>query len=1372
MTLVSLMKLFSYCRFSVVWVSVALVLVVEAEAAASSLSLEQTEFFESRIRPILAQDCYECHSVSGKQKGGLLLDHRKGWQAGGDGGPVIVPGKPQESRLLWAIRHDEETLAMPKSGAKLEEAVIADFVQWIRMGAPDPRDKPPSPEQMQQDQDWEAVLQRRKSWWSFQPIVDSIPPESEWSSHPVDRFLEAQRKAEGLEAVGPADPNVLARRLYFALIGLPPTAEQIRTFLQAHEEYPARAVESLADKLLASPHFGERWARHWMDWIRYAESHGSEGDPQIGNAHLYRDYLIRALNADVPYDQLLREHVAGDQLQPPRVNEHLAINESLIGTAHWRMVFHGFAPTDALDEKVRFTDDQINVFSKAFMGMTVSCARCHNHKFDPISQKDYYALFGVLGSTRPGRKAIDLPEKQNLHRAELIALKPQILAAIVEDWLRFMPKLRQRLATESELVKSAESKEDLLHPFRAIDQEVAAGKSFSETWSALTQTWKADRRQWREHLARDYPIRWRLDLEEDYAQWFAEGAGLATGVSCAGDFSIAPNGDAVLSGIHPGGVFTHLQSAKHGGRLTSPDFRLDGDYEAWMRVCGDNCSMSRYVVHNYPRSGTVYPVRELRGDKGAKWRWERYSLDYWNGEDVHLEIATAGDAPLLVKNEPRSWFGIREVVVLKQRSPAPPQNPRNYLNPVFQIAEESAPANRKQVVNAYAAAVEKAVNDWKDGSLSDDQAELLDRSLRLGLLPNSLAQLPSAKPLLENYRRLENAIPVPVRVPTLAEWTAQDQPLFDRGNHKKPLEKVPRRFLEAIDDTPYQTKHSGRRRLAEDLLRDDNPLPRRIIVNRIWHHLFGKGLVRTPDNFGRLGARPTHPQLLDHLAARFAERDQWSIKRMIRYLVSTHTWQLVGEASTAARQLDPANDLLSHANIRRLEAESIRDSLLQVSGMLDLRPPAKPIAGNQPNRSVYVRVIRNRMDPFLGLFNAPVPFSAQGRRNVTTVPGQSLAMMNSDFVANAAQQWGRRLRLQSEQSGVPKLIDSAWQRAFARMPSPQERRQAAEFIAQQRDAYKNLSAAIFQKRQSLKSLQSKRERLRQTARERLGGDDPVSENNPASLKPISQWLFDEDGRDNVGSLHASLEGNARIENGALVLDGETAFARSVPLTADLSAKTLEVWLQLDNLEQRGGGVLSVQTQNGAVFDAIVFGERQPGRWILGSDGFARTQDFGGPREKQALEKPIHLAIAYAADGTITAYRNGELYGKAYRASKPLIFRARRQSEILFGLRHGQPASGRLLKGKILEARLYDRALAAEEVAAAAKRNTRFVSERDLLSVLSESEQSRWRQWNREIAILQKNLSQMESSAPKQGEDEVWTDLALAIFNMKEFIYVR
>ncbi|MFT5029400.1 MAG: hypothetical protein ACI9VS_001838, partial [Candidatus Binatia bacterium] len=336
-------------------------LICAGSLGAAEISLEQIEFFESRIRPVLAQDCYECHNSRGKAKGGLILDHREALLKGGDSGKAIVPGDAKASLLIQAIRHDDEDLAMPKAGAKLDEAIVRDFEKWVNLGAPDPRDAPPSDAELAKDTDWAAVLERRKAWWSFQPIKAPALPKSGTSPHPVDRFIRAGLPSAGLTPSPPADPNTLVRRLYFALIGLPPTAEQVAAFEKSHSANPSKAVEALVDELLESPHFGERWARHWMDWIRYAESHGSEGDPKIGNAHLYRDYLIRALNADVPYNQLLREHVAGDLLDRPRINPELEINESLIGTAHWRMVFHGFAPTDALDEKVRFTDDQINV---------------------------------------------------------------------------------------------------------------------------------------------------------------------------------------------------------------------------------------------------------------------------------------------------------------------------------------------------------------------------------------------------------------------------------------------------------------------------------------------------------------------------------------------------------------------------------------------------------------------------------------------------------------------------------------------------------------------------------------------------------------------------------------------------------------------------------------------------------------------------------------------------------------------------------------------------------------------------------------------------------------------------------------------------
>jgi hypothetical protein len=1333
----------------------------------ATLPPDQIEFFESRIRPILAQDCYECHSTATKQKGGLNLDHRSAWQAGGDSGPVIVPGKPDESLLIQAIRHQDEDLAMPKSGAKLDDPIIQDFAQWVSMGAPDPRDMAPSQDELGQDQVWASVLERRKKWWSFQPITDPSPPTSAWSRHPVDQFLEAKRDAAGLDPTSPADPNVLVRRLYFALIGLPPTPKQIENFLRDFNNNPERALASQVDELLASPHFGERWARHWMDWIRYAESHGSEGDPKVGNAHLYRDYLIRALNDDVPYDQLVREHVAGDQLEPPRINEQLAINESLIGTAHWRMVFHGFAPTDALDEKVRFTDDQINVFSKAFLGLTVSCARCHNHKFDPISQADYYSFFGIMGSTRPSRKAIDLPEKLNRNRDAITALKPIIREAVASDWLKSLPSLKATLEDEEGPSKSAKEPAALLHPLFALDQDDAS----ATTWTSLKKAWENDDKAWQDHQSRSYGKRWDLGSSDDHTEWYKEGIGLSKGPSDSGDFSIAGEGNTAIKGIHPRGTYTNLESSKHGGLLTSPDITLDEDYEVWMRLKGADRAMSRYVVFNYPRNGTVYPVREMRDEKSARWHWQRYNVDYWAGDDIHLEVTTAADAPLLVRDDERSWFGIREAVLVKKGTPTPPQEPRRYISPVFAELEEHETINRDELVEAYLNSLESALTAWRDGEATDDQSELLEESRLIGLLPNDLDQLETARPLLVQYRQLENDIPIPTRIPTVAEWSAKDQPLYDLGNHKRPLTEVPRRFLESIDATPYKTALSGRRQLAEDLLRDDNPLTRRVIVNRIWHHLFGKGLVNTPDNFGRLGAVPSHPELLNHLASHFVNRADWSIKRLIRYLVTTRTWQLSSETSQEAQAQDPANNLFTHFSVRRLEAEAIRDSLLHVSGKLDPTAFGEPVRGNEPKRSVYVNVIRNRLDPFLNTFDAPIPFSAQGRRNATTVPSQSLTMMNSDFVVGTARHWGEELARLTDKTGLREVVESTWEKSFARQPSPQEMEQTLAFIETQALDYEKLATEVTLQRQALKKVTNSIEELREQARQRVRPEEKQVQQSSTFLKPIAEWLFDENGNDSVGNLHTKLEGEARIENGALVINGKQSLARSAPLNKDLRVKTLETWVQLNSLDQAGGATISVQTRDGGVFDAIVYAERTPKEWMAGSDGFQRTKDFVGTREQDAKETPIHFAIVYGSDGSITGYRNGQLYGKGYEASGPITFKAN-QAEILFGLRHGSSADGKLLKGKILEARLYDRALNSEEIEAIAAKDANFVSEADLVASLSKTEKAQWDQWHRDQSSREQSLQRLEVIAPKSGKDDVFADLALAIFNMKEFIYVR
>ncbi len=416
---------------------------ISAEQARQADKADQVHFFENKIRPALIEHCYECHNSGGKAEGGLKLDFREGLLKGGDRGPAIVPGKAAESLLIQAIRHEQEDLRMPQAGPKLKPDVVADFVRWINQGAVDPRDKPPSSEELAKATSWETTLERRKQWWSFQPLKPVEPPAADapWS-HPVDRFLAAGWRAAKFSPTDVADRRTLIRRVTFALIGLPPKPEEIDQFVT---DASPDAYERLVDRLLASPRFGERWARHWMDWYRYAETHGSEGDPPIPHAWRYRDYLIRALNDDLPYDQLVREHVAGDLLPKPRLNATEGTNESALGIGHYRMVQHGYVPTDAEDELVRFTDNQIDTLSKAVLGVTLSCARCHNHKFDPLSQKDFYGWYGIMASCRPAIVTLDTPERRQRHQEELVTLKQAIKTRIADAWETSLDHLADRL---------------------------------------------------------------------------------------------------------------------------------------------------------------------------------------------------------------------------------------------------------------------------------------------------------------------------------------------------------------------------------------------------------------------------------------------------------------------------------------------------------------------------------------------------------------------------------------------------------------------------------------------------------------------------------------------------------------------------------------------------------------------------------------------------------------------------------------------------------------------------------------------------------------------------------------------------------------
>ena len=414
----------------------------------------QVEFFERNIRPVLAAECYECHA-STKKKGGLSLDTRDGLLNGGESGPAIVPGQPDSSLLLQALRQAHPTLKMPKNGAKLDARILANFAEWVRQGAPDPRTAPTNSKVSPTSATWANTLAFRRQWWSFQPLTHPVvptPKNAAWSPNAIDRFLLAKMESHGLVPGPDADPRTLIRRLTFSLTGLPPKPEEVEAFAREFQSGDRKsAIAKTADRLLASPAFAERWARHWLDLVRYAETHGSEGDPEIPLAWRYRDYVIRAFAADVPADQLIREHIAGDLLPPAQIrwSKSDALNESRLGTTHFRLVEHGFQPVDTLDDQVKAVDNQIDVLSKAFQGLTTSCARCHDHKFDPISQRDYYALYGVLASARPAQVQLDSSELLAKNRAELLALKAQIKPALADAWCDAVPQLLAQLTRGS-----------------------------------------------------------------------------------------------------------------------------------------------------------------------------------------------------------------------------------------------------------------------------------------------------------------------------------------------------------------------------------------------------------------------------------------------------------------------------------------------------------------------------------------------------------------------------------------------------------------------------------------------------------------------------------------------------------------------------------------------------------------------------------------------------------------------------------------------------------------------------------------------------------------------------------------------------------
>ena len=1250
-----------------------------AWASAAGIKPADLEFFETRIRPVLVAECYECHDAK-KQKGDLRLDHREALLKGGEEGPAIVPGDAKRSLLLQSMDHSHETLQMPKKRPKLDAKIVADFAEWVNRGAPDPRDRAPTESTPPA---WSDLLTVRKSWWSFQPIASPSVPAGKAAS-PIDRFLDAKLAAAGIAPSPPADKATLLRRTTYALTGLPPTPDELAAF--AADGSP-EAFAKVVDRLLASPRFGEHFARRWMDLVRYADTHGSEGDPAIPQSWRYRDYLIRAFNTDVPYDQFVREHLAGDLLKNPRLNPTEGLNESMLGTGHFRMVEHGYQPVDTVDEQVRNVDNQIDVVSKTFLGLTVSCARCHDHKFDAISQADFTALYGIFASSRPGQVTVDSPNLLDRHRERLEALKQDLRAELSRDWLRqtealpeALPRLQAiateraaltaRLAALERATRAADFRQRRLHPaapgptpshawtfasdgrdaLGGLDAKLVGGavirngrlildgeKAFAET-SLASETLRAktleawvvvptlDQRgggviavetiggavfdalvfaerqkaQWmagsnvglrsqnvngptevaqpatpvhvavvyrpdgrielyrngqpygsgygpaneraglqvfeagKAHLlfgrrhtgggnaffrgeieearlydqaltpdevqasfqagptrgetspaeraraalppeaaslrarlealpplsplesalsgtpAVGHPLRFlgekaggartvetKVDPAWDLsaggaAGWFRAGNGLSSRHT-PGEFRVTEEGPDIVRQILPSGLHSHLLSNRHSAVLTSPRFRVTTDFVS-VQAMGKGATL-RLIPDNYPLSpgGSRFPKATNNSEQPT---WITLDTAYRKGSYAYLELTLPADSTQPEGDIAQAgWFGVRQVVFHATREGGPKGKALIAAVPRFVDLNQAADA------------LTRAAQAWGQDEADETQAALLDAALRHEILSARSDRSDRLTALIKEYRRLASEIVAPRRAPGMLEATGFDQPLYTRGDHLKPTAAVPRRYLEAFDATPFATSGSGRLELAAKIASAENPLTARVMVNRLWQQAFGRGLVGTVDNFGRLGDQPTHPELLDHLARRFIDQG-WSVKTLLRELLLTEAFARDSRPTDSALARDPANDLLAHARVRRLQAEELRDTLLALAGRLEHRPfgpgdnaLAPPAA--QTRRSVYLTVRRNSLNPLITTFDGPKPFTTVGRRDATNVPAQSLTLLNDPFVLEAARRWAAASAPARDDAAQ---VDRLFVQALARPATAGEQAAAARYL--------------------------------------------------------------------------------------------------------------------------------------------------------------------------------------------------------------------------------------------------------------------------------------------------------------------------------------
>jgi hypothetical protein len=966
-------------------------------------------------------------------------------------------------------------------------------------GAEEPTITPLTPA----DQEWERLMQERLRWWSLQPVARPSLPlvrDSSWCRTELDRFVLARLEAAGLRAAPEAGAGTLQRRLSFALLGLPLRPGEVASFLS--DNSPS-AYESLVDRLLDSPHFGERWARHWMDVVHYADTHGYEWDVEAKGAWMYRDYLVRAFNRDVPFRQLIMEHVAGDLLDAPRIDAESNLNESLIGTVALRLGErrHGdSAEFEGIHQEAM--ENVIDTVTKAFQATTVACARCHDHKLDALSQHDYYALAGAFMSSRWVCRSANARNPNRASISELRRIKESLRIAVAEAWLEQSKLLgRTLLAAQAVIDKVPEAPEQAAQlpaqqlaawtmilagkpekpeqtasPWCQTVATVRGGVAVADAWQATCENFKRLRNE--RAQANSTALRLVADFSNgsiDHAglawhawhAWHAEGFGLDSELASNGDIIVADSGTEAVRQIVRAGLYTHCDSARLAGALRSPlltpdtpflSFELMGGGLAARHVVVDNALFpeSRYQFIDQPGL-TWHTVSALPGETSK-------------GRRVYIELCTKGlnnyyppRTGLVSKYspeqqaDPRSWFGVTRVYAHAE----PGQVPQDELSRYARLFEGPAPASLDEAAERIGQWLQQSIERWRDGRADPDDALLVEWIRQSRLLTNRIDANERIASLVARYRAVESQLQPDSIVGGVADYAeGRDDRLGIRGSYTEltdPISRGPFQFISHLG-RPGKRADCGRLQLAEAIANPDNPLTARVFVNRVWQWLFGTGLVTTCDDFGHLGEMPSHPELLDYLATRFME-EGWSLKKLVRMIVLSSTWRQSGSVDGVAVEHDPANRLWHHYPTRRLEAEAIRDSMLTVSGRLDdaIGGPAidpyrraedkdkrlysGPVDGFG-RRSIYTKMTLMEPPRFLAIFNQPIPKLTVGHRDVTNVPEQALALLNDPFVLSQAHYWADRLVAQRCDS-IEDRVELMWTEALGRAPDQDERSRCA-----------------------------------------------------------------------------------------------------------------------------------------------------------------------------------------------------------------------------------------------------------------------------------------------------------------------------------------